>query len=150
VLAGPLNWCAANKGFWVSVNRMSPNFCSMTRIHSSASRGSSALMNSGDEFPRNPNMKFHGVLADKLSPLLLKLLSRHFTKEAGVVSGRGDQGSDSLSQRGRNRRWIWCIILATGCSRAVMCTSSGWHLKQRNIWKISHADTYHHFTLLKM
>jgi hypothetical protein len=72
------------------------------------------------------------------------LLSRHFVQEAGVVSGRGDQGGDSLGQHGWNRRWIWCIFLAMGCSRAVMCTSSRWHLKQRNIWKISPVDTYHH------
>jgi hypothetical protein len=82
--------------------------------------------------------------------LLLKLLSRHFTKEAGVVSGRGDQGGDSLGQRGWNLWWIWGIILTTGCSRTVMCMSSRWHLKQRNIWKISHVDTYHYFALLKM
>jgi hypothetical protein len=77
--------------------------------------------------------------------LLLQLLSHHFVKEAGVVSGRSDQGGDSLGQRGWNQRWIWGFFLAMGCSCAVMCTSSRWQLKQRNIWKISHADTYHHF-----
>jgi hypothetical protein len=104
----------------------------------------------GDEFPRNPNTKFRGVLADKLFHLAAEVVVPPFHEEAGVVSGSGDQGGDSLGQRGWNQRWIGGIILTTGCSRVVMCMSLRWHLNQRNIWKISHADTYHHFTLLKM
>src|SRR5688572_23520835 len=78
---------------------------------------------------------FTGSLRKSLSALLLKLISRHFTQKAGVVSGLSDQGSNSLGQRGRYRRWIGCVFLTMGRSRAVMCTSSGWHLKQGNIWE---------------
>jgi hypothetical protein len=85
----------------------------------------------------------------RISPpaLLLKLMSRHFTQKVGVVSGRIDQGSDSLDQRWRYQRWIGRVFPTTGSTGTVMCTSPGWHLMQRNIWKILHANIHHHFTL---
>jgi ribulose-5-phosphate 4-epimerase/fuculose-1-phosphate aldolase len=53
VLAGPLKCWAVNRGFYVSVHQISPNFCSITHTHSSASTGSSALMKSGGRVLEN-------------------------------------------------------------------------------------------------
>jgi hypothetical protein len=53
VLAGPLSCWAANRGFWVSMHRINPIFCSITQIHSSASKGSSALTKIGGRVSKN-------------------------------------------------------------------------------------------------
>jgi hypothetical protein len=85
---------------------------------------------------------FMGSLRISPSALLLKLISRHFTQKAGVVSGRIDQGSDSLGQRWWYRWWIGRVFPTTGSTGTVMCTSPRWHLKQRNIWEKYNMLTY--------
>ena len=66
---GPLAVEPRTTTFWVSLQRMSPNFCSMTRTHSSASRGSSALTKSGGRVSEKSRYKVsRGPCGGTLSP----------------------------------------------------------------------------------
>jgi hypothetical protein len=70
------------------------------------------------------------------SPVLLKLISRHFAQKARVVGGSVEQGIDSLGQGRRYRWWIGSVLPATGCTRPIMNMSPGWHLRQKKHLKI--------------
>jgi hypothetical protein len=82
--------------------------------------------------------------------VLLKLVSRHFVQKVCVVGGGVDQGSDSL---GQGRRYMWqigSVLRAAGCTRPIMSTSLGWHLRQRNIWKYNMPNIHHLYYIAEL
>jgi hypothetical protein len=52
--------------------------------------------------------------------MLLELISRHLTQEAGIIGSCVDQDSDSLGQRWWYMWGIWSIFPTTGSTRTVM------------------------------
>jgi hypothetical protein len=82
--------------------------------------------------------------------MLLKLVSCHFTQKARVVGGGVDQDSDSL---GQGRRYMWrigSVLPAAGSTRPIVSTSSGWHLRQRNIWKYNMPNIHHLYYIAEL